>query len=58
MASIQEMLAKAAESAGTSSPVTVTDDQSSGAPEAPQGIQIERQDVEHVRGQAKSGLTM
>ncbi len=52
MASMADMIKKASEDAGTSTP-----EAASGAPEAeaPSGIQIERQDIEHVRGQAKSG---
>ena len=52
MASIQEMIAKAAEEVGT----TTTTPTDSSAPEATSGgIEIERQNIEHVQGQAKSG---
>lgn len=56
MASIQDMIKRAAETAGTSTPEAPAAD-GAAAPEAPAGIQIERQDIEHVRGQAKSGLS-
>ncbi len=51
MASIQDMIAKAAEEVGTSQP-TQTGETS---PEPTGGIEIERQNIEHVQGQAKSG---
>lgn len=53
MASIQDMIKRAAETAGTTTPEAPA--QQGAASEAPAGIQIERQDIEHVRGQAKSG---
>jgi len=48
MANIADMIKKAKEEVGTSVP-------DSSKQEEDQGIQIERQNVEHIRGQAKSG---
>ena len=49
-ASIQDMIAKAVEEVSTpTSPSGTTEEASTS------GIQIERQNIEHVQGQAKSG---
>jgi len=53
MASIADMIQQAAQEAGTSTTSGSTPD--GAAPTGGSGIQIERQNVEHVRGQAKSG---
>lgn len=53
MASIQDMIKEAADAAGTTSGTQETTETT----EAPAGIQIERQNIEHVKGQAKSGLS-
>ena len=52
MASIADMIKQASKDVGTS-----TEGQSSGtaAQEETSGIEIERQNIEHVQGQAKSG---
>jgi len=50
MASLADMIKKAKEEVGTSSPKPKDEEQNDG------GIQIERQNVEHIRGQAKSGI--
>ena len=52
--SIQDMIARAAEEVGTSAGSTPT-----GTPTTEStggGIEIERQNIEHVQGQAKSGI--
>ena len=51
--SIQDMIARAAEEVGTT-PGTPTGSSDS-VEESTSGIQIERQNIEHVQGQAKSG---
>jgi len=56
MASIADMIKKAAEDVGTA-PSDGTP-QGGEAVEESGGIQIERQNIEHVQGQAKSGHTL